>query len=84
MLPFLKPKQVAGLILSRRKPDGAVETEKMEGDEDQGLSACSAELIRAIHAKDESAVSSALESAFEILASREPKQDSPEEENPAE
>ena len=76
MLPFLKPKQVVGTILARRKPDGSNEMENQEGQENEGLSACSAELIRAVHEKDEAAVASALRSAFQILDA-EPHEEGP-------
>jgi hypothetical protein len=39
----------------------------MEGQEDEGLDACSEDLIRAVHAKDAKGVSSALKAAFELL-----------------
>jgi hypothetical protein len=71
MLPFLKPKQVAGVILSKRKSDGQTEVEGTAGDEDQALMSCAGDLIRAVHAKDEQAVCSALRSAFQVLESEE-------------
>ncbi len=69
MLPFLKPKTVAGLIIAKRKPDGGSQEQHSEGNEDQGLDACSEALIRAIHAKDAKAVSAALRDAQEMLSS---------------
>lgn len=68
-LPFLKSKAQTGVIISQRKPDGGNELEGQEGEENQGLGAAAADLIRAVHAKDESAVASALRAAFEILDS---------------
>lgn len=68
MLPFLKPRQVAGLIISKRKPDGS-EEKYSEDDEDHGLDACSEDLIRAVTSKDTKAVSAAIRAAFEILDS---------------
>lgn len=68
-LPFLKPRQQPGLIVSKRKPDGGSEESHMEGEEDAGLDACSEDLIRAMHAKDAKGVTSALKAAFEILDS---------------
>lgn len=73
MLPFLKVKPQAGIMSSVRKPDGSSE---MESDSNEGLSACAADLIRAIHSKDEESVASALKAAFEILDSQ------PHEEGP--
>lgn len=70
-LPFLKPKAVAGVIISRRKPDGATQSEEsMEGETDQGLMSAAEDLIRAIHAKDGQAVTDALQAAFEIMESQ--------------
>lgn len=69
-LPFLKPKATAGVIISQRKPDGGNEIEGMDGDEDAGLNAAAADLIRAVHSKDEMSVASALRAAFEILDSQ--------------
>lgn len=70
MLPFLKQKRVAGLIIANRKPDGTVQESHHSDDEDAGLHAASADLIRAIHAKDDKQVSDALRAAFEILDSQ--------------
>jgi hypothetical protein len=66
-LPFLKPKSIAGVILSKRKPDGGQETTGMEGVEDPGLMACAEDLIRAMHAKDAQHVALALRAAFDLL-----------------
>lgn len=66
MLPFLKPRAVAGLIVSKRKPDGSTEPEHVEGDEAAPLEAAAEDLIRAIHSKDTKAVAAALKAAFEI------------------
>lgn len=82
MLPFLKPKTIAGLIISKRKPDGGTEEKTSEGNEDAGLDSCSEALIRAIHAKDAKSVSSALKNAFEILNDSEDSEKSPESESP--
>lgn len=67
MLPFLKPKrQDAGIAVTVRTPDGGMEREE---DHSEGLKACAADLIRAVHAKDEDSVASAIKAAFEILDS---------------
>ncbi len=76
MLPFLKPKSVAGLIISRRKPDGSTEEQHSEGNEGEGLDACSEALIRAVNAKDAKSVSAAIRDAFQILES-EPHEEGP-------
>jgi hypothetical protein len=69
MLPFLKPKRVAGVIIEKRKADQSPQVEP-EDAADQGLDACSEELIRAMHAKDAKGVSAALRAAFEVLESQ--------------
>jgi hypothetical protein len=69
MLPFLKPRQQTGLIVSTRKPDGGSEESHTEGQEDEGLHACSEDLIKAIHSKDAHGVTAAIKAAFEILDS---------------
>ncbi len=73
MLPFLKQKPVAGIIIAKRKPDGQNE---LEGDDSAPLEACASDLIQAIHAKDAKAAAEAFKAAFEILEA------SPHEESP--
>ncbi len=68
-LPFLKPKSVASLIISQRKPDGDIAPDHSEDNPDSGLMACSEDLIRAVHAKDASAVTAALKAAYELMDS---------------
>lgn len=75
-LPFLKPRAVAGVIISHRKPDGQKGDERAEGEEDQGILSAAEDLIRAIHSKDAQSVASALRAAFEICDSQ------PHEEGP--
>lgn len=70
MLPFLKPKTVAGLIISKRKPDGGTEPTESEGNEDQGLISAADDLVRAITSKDSQGVADALKAAFTMLQSR--------------
>ena len=69
MLPFLKPKAVAGLIISHRKPDGSKEESHTEGNENEALEACAEDLIRAIHAKDAKSAAAAFKAAFEVCES---------------
>lgn len=76
MLPFLKPKKVAGLIISQRKPDGKVAPYHEAGDENHALDACSEDLMRAITSKDISGISSAIRAAYEILDSESAEDDS--------
>ena len=81
MLPFLKPKMVAGLIISKRKSDGAPQESHSEGNENEGIEACAEALIRAMHAKDAKGVAAAFKDAFEILES-EPHEEASEEASP--
>lgn len=76
MLPFLKPKAAAGLIISHRKPDSSkpVEPDHMEGEENQALESAAADLMRAITSKDEKAFAAAFRAAYEILCSEEAKE----------
>jgi len=71
MLPFLKPERMGAIIISKRKPEGGVES---EAEMDQGgdtkdpiLDGVSEDLIRAVHAKDVAAVGAALKAAFEMF-----------------
>lgn len=66
-LPWMKPKTIAGLIMNVRKPDGSQETTGSTENPDAGLQAASADLIRAVMAKDEAGVCAALRAAFTIL-----------------
>ncbi len=75
MLPFLKPKAVAGLIISHRKPDGGKVESHMEGDEHQPLEAAAEDLIRAINSKDSKHLALALRAAFDILSSEPESED---------
>lgn len=75
MLPFLKPKPVAGLIISTRKPDGGKEEEQAPED---GVSACMDDFIRAVHAKDSQAAASAFKDAYDILDSQQMPDESSE------
>lgn len=65
MLPFLKPKHVAGVIISQRKPESSSETEQ----DHEPLDLCAMDLIEAMDSKDINAVSAALRAAYEIMES---------------
>ncbi len=66
-LPFLKHRPSAGVIVEQRSNTGsAVESPE---DKDSSINACAADLIRAVHAKDEAGVASAIRAAFEIMES---------------
>lgn len=66
MLPFLKHKRTAGLIVTTRSPDGDKKELYQEGDEHAGLEACAEDIINAISNKDAKALASALKAAFEV------------------
>jgi len=81
MLPFFKSKigQPGGIATHVRTPDGGTKPE--ETDDNSGLNACAADLIRAVHAKDEPGTAAALRAAYEILdASDEPSDEEPTQE----
>jgi hypothetical protein len=63
MLPFLKQKQQAGVIVNQRKPDSI----KEDSSEDYALESAAEDLIRAHNTKDIKAVAAALRAAFQIL-----------------
>lgn len=67
MLPFLKPKQVAGIVIQKRKADGSQAPAENPDQGDQALAACADDLIRAINAKDGKAAATALRAAFNVL-----------------
>lgn len=81
MLPFLKPKTVAGLIIAKRKPDGSKEESHTEGNEDAGLISAAEDLIRAIHAKDGQSVAAALKAAHTLCASGDSDDESYDSQN---
>ena len=76
MLPFLKPKNVAGLIIQKRSADPSVSPQEgPEDEQDQGLTSAAEDLIRAIHAKDAQSVAAAIRAAFEMLDGDESHED---------
>lgn len=78
-LPFLKKKQtgIAGPMVEYRKPDpeGEGHNDK-EPNEDEGLRACSRDIISCIQSSDEAGLAKAIRAAFEICDA------SPHEEGP--
>ena len=68
-LPFLKPKNIASIILARHKPDGSVHDEGVEGEEDPALVTAAEDIIRALNEKNATGLADALRSAFQILDS---------------
>lgn len=75
MLPFLKPKTVAGLIVAKRKPDGGKMEQYSEGNEDMGLESAAEQIIQAINAKDSKSLASAIRAAFTIIDSEDSPND---------
>lgn len=76
-LPFLKPKQIAGVIISHRKPDSDAPQpmDEMEGS-DSALEAAAQDILRAINSKDSQHLAQAIRAAFQILDS-EPHEEGP-------
>lgn len=69
MLPYLKKRQVAALIVKNRHPNGNIdELDNSEPVED-GLEACAKDMISAYDAKDSRQLAQALRNAFELLES---------------
>lgn len=80
MLPFLKPKMMTGLIVSKRKPDGqGVEVSHSEDNADSALEAAAEDILRAITDKDGKHLCLALRAAFQILDSEESGDDGDED-----
>lgn len=63
MLPFLKVKRDAAVIVRERKPD-EISPENHENDE---LKIAAQDLIDAVHNKDVAAVAKAFRAAFDLL-----------------
>lgn len=85
MLPFLKPKTLAGLIITKRKPDDSAagkptEDDHMDGDDNHALMSAAEDLIKAVHSKDAAAVAAAWRAGSEILES-EDEESSPQEQS---
>lgn len=72
MLPFLKQRKVAGLIISQRKPEGGLQESPKDTNNNDGLRAVSRDILTAIKNDDEEALSKAIEAAFELYSSEAP------------
>lgn len=66
MLPFLEPKKITSVLVSKRKSDGTADTLQEEGEHDPGLLSAAEDLISAVHAKDANAVADALKAAYSM------------------
>ena len=71
MLPFLAHRKIANIIVAKQKPDGTLETKGEKDEHDPALISAAEDLIRAVHAKDASAVVDALKAADEVMDSGE-------------
>jgi rRNA processing protein Krr1/Pno1 len=69
MLPFMQPKKASSIIMMKAKPEGGMEVEKEEGEEDPSLLAAAEDIISAISMKDAVTLAMALKAAFEICDS---------------
>lgn len=67
MLPFMKPKNIASIILQKRSSEGKVTAEAEEGQESPKLMEYARDLISGVHAKDETKVAQALEAAHKFM-----------------
>jgi len=69
LLPFLsdKKKRVAGLIISKRKPEGGMEMPKAADEVPESVEQCAKDILKAIETKDAKMLAMAIRSAFEIL-----------------
>lgn len=59
--------------------EGKIEENHKDNDEDPGLMAAGADLIRAVHAKDEKGAAQAIRAAFEMLQSEASQDSEPSE-----
>lgn len=73
MLPFLRRKQTAALIISHRKNGGIQESSEPENKEEDvdSLKEVASEMLAALEAKSASRLAECLKAAFEILESEE-------------
>lgn len=60
MLPFLKPKKLASVIIAQTKSDGSPAEHKQEGEHSPELMKAAEDAIGGFHAKDASAVVNAM------------------------
>lgn len=73
MLPFLRRKQTAALIISHRKNGGIQESSEPEHKEEEvdSLKEVASEMLSAMEARSASRLAECLKAAFEILESEE-------------
>lgn len=81
-LPYLKPKQIAGLIISHRKSDAEGQQKQEDSDDSNAaLESCAEDLIRAIHAKDAKAVAAAWKAGMDCMESSSDSDESYDSQN---
>lgn len=68
MLPFMQPKKMSSVIMTKIRPSGETETDGEQG-ENIGLEAAAEDLLRAVASKDVKAVAEALQAAFDVCDS---------------
>ena len=73
MLPFLKPKKMASVVMAVRAKDGTEKSSKPEGEHKREHMELAQKLISAVHAKDAEAVASVLESLMDAEADEAPE-----------
>lgn len=66
MLPFLKPKKLASVIMANSKKDGGVEPMQEEGEARPEHMSMAEELIGGVHSKDASKVAKVLQKMQEM------------------
>lgn len=69
MLPFLKPKQMASVIIAKTKKDGGVKDESREGEHSPELMKAAEDAIGGFHAKDAKAVVDAMTRMHALIGS---------------
>ena len=76
-LPFLQKKKVAGVIMSRRRPDGSkIEISHDDSDNHPELKRCMDDMLSAIKNNSPEDMAKALQKAFEHLE-KEPHEEGP-------
>ena len=73
MLPFLKPKKMASVIMAVRAKNGTEKSSKPADEHKPEHVELAQKLISAIHAKDAEAVASVLESLMDTEAAEQPE-----------
>ncbi len=72
LLPFLQPKKLASSIIAKRRSDGTTEQpEHKEDEQHPELMSAAEAMIKAVHAKDSTAVAEAMKAAHEHLSTKE-------------